>query len=174
MGSRPRDILAEQESIARDITSRPRKFVRRSMRTLRRWHSYGWSGILGRARPWLVVALALNALQSRCRSSVTQCAAPLGEGMAQRDQEPPQFPLFPASGSMSTANLSTTRRALRPSISRFIPTHSAQHARRVRESRYRPARGTRIRQLSKNGGSLSQAHALRIQQRRVRLPGAPR
>jgi hypothetical protein len=48
-----RDIRAEQESIARDMRFTPGKFVQRSMRTLRRWHSYGWSGILGRASSWL-------------------------------------------------------------------------------------------------------------------------
>jgi hypothetical protein len=48
-----RDIRAEQLAFARERRFSFGKFVQRGMRTLRRWHSYGLTGILTRASSWL-------------------------------------------------------------------------------------------------------------------------
>ena len=48
-----RDIREEQLTFGREKRFAPGKFLQRSIRTLRRWRSYGLSGVLARASSWL-------------------------------------------------------------------------------------------------------------------------
>ena len=47
------DIRAEQEAFARQKRFTLGRFAQRTVRTLRRWHSYGVGGVLSRATSWL-------------------------------------------------------------------------------------------------------------------------